>query len=591
METRIVSASTLSDRIAVRGGASTRVFGRRILGLLVLVALSGALPFHAWADETPVLHEYVPAVSDDELSVWETPEGTPSAIVYDGEVLAAPNLTSAEPLGPRMVAQPGDGMGRDEPGRRSPEFRPDRVTSLEQDVDYTEAFSPSVMPHKRVSALDRVVLAADGVPVLVAGSSVVETLTVANAPAQGRDRFWGSVTLDFRGGARVPIPSVSPESQILSVQTEPRVPLQFERDEAGNYFVRAPAGAPAVIRLAFLTDAPVGYFNRELPEVGLPVGARAAEVPLMPAQVRENALAFAAEVLHLTPRSGYTEALAGLVHHFRSFRSANEAFGDGQDIYVDLARGMLGVCRHRAYAFTITALALGIPTHFVMNEAHAWVEVRLPDGDWLRVDLGGAPVGVRTQGDPEAPRYEPRMPDPLPQPPAYRAALDRAGEPGDGAGATSTEPGADNASSSGTEGSEPGGDDAAASGTNGSEAASGTRSSAGSGTASSSGTGGTAAAERRGVRVQLTTSSPEVLRGRALEIQGRVVDDAGTAVGRMRVEVLLAGRGERLLGVAVTDAQGRFFGGFGVPHDLPVGDYRLVVRTPGDAQHRPASLD
>ena len=85
METRIVSASTLSDRIAVRGGASTRVFGRRILGLLVLVALSGALPFHAWADETPVLHEYVPAVSDDELSVWETPEGTPSAIVYDDE--------------------------------------------------------------------------------------------------------------------------------------------------------------------------------------------------------------------------------------------------------------------------------------------------------------------------------------------------------------------------------------------------------------------------------------------------------------------------------------------------------------------------
>lgn len=590
METRIVSASTLSDRIAVRGGASTRVFARRISGLLLLVAMSGALPFHAWADETPVLHEYVPAVSDEELSVWETPEGTPSAIVYDGEVLAAPNLTSAEPLGPRMMAQPGDGMGRDEPGRRSPEFRPDRVTSLEQDVDYTEAFSPSVMPHKRVSALDRVVLAADGVPVLVAGSSVIETLNVANAPAQGRDRFWGSVTLDFRGGARVPLPSVSPESQILSVQTEPRVPLQFERDEAGNYFARAPAGVPAVIRLAFLTDAPVGYFNRELPEVGLPVGARAAEVPPMPAQVRENALMFAAEYLHLTPRSSYTEALEGLVRHFRSFRSANEAFGDGQDIYLDLARGMLGVCRHRAYAFTITALALGIPTHFVMNEAHAWVEVRLPDGDWLRVDLGGAPVGVRTQGDPDAPRYEPRMPDPLPQPPAYRAALDRAGDPGSGAGATSTAPGGDETTSTGAEGSDPGGDEATSS-ANGSEAASSASSSATSGNTGSTGTGGTATVERRGLRVQLTTSSPEVVRGRALEIQGRIVDDGGSAVGRMRVEVLLAGRGERLLGVAVTDAQGRFFGGFGVPHDLAVGDYRLVVRTPGDARHRPASLD
>lgn len=586
METRIVSASTLSDRIAVRAGASTRVFARRVLVISVLVVLvGGALPWHAVADERPVLHEYVPEVSDGELSAWDTGDTAPSAIVYDGEVLAAPNLTGAEP-GPRMVAQPGDGTGRDEPGRRSPEFRPDRITSLEQDVDYTEAFSPSVMPHKRVSALDRVVLASDGVPVLAAGSNVIETLTVANAPAAGRDRFWGSVTLDFRAGARVPIPSVSPESQILSVQTEPRVPLQFERDEAGNYFVRAPAGAPAVIRLAFLTDAPVGYFNRELPQVGLPVGARAAEVAPLPPQVRENALQFAAQTLQITPTSSYTHALEALVRHFRSFRSERGEVGDGQDIYLDLARGMLGVCRHRAYAFTITALALGIPTHFVMNEAHAWVEVRLPDGDWLRVDLGGAAVGVRTQGDPEAPRYEPRMPDPLPQPAAYRAAMDRAGAPGAGASGTSSAPGGEDANHTSAQ---PGGVDPSAAGTTGDESSGGASSAAGSGNAA----GGTASApvERTGLRVQLTTSSPEVLRGRALEIQGRVVNDAGSAVARMRVEVLLSGRGERLLGVAVTDAQGRFFGGFGVPHDLPVGDYRLVVRTPGDAHHRPASLD
>lgn len=590
METRIVSASTLSDRIAVRAGASTRVFARRFgaMGLLVALGL-GALPWHAGADETPVLHEYVPAVRDDELSVWETGDGAPSAFVYDGEVLAAPNLTGAEPPGPRMVAQPGDGTGQDEPGRRSPEFRPDRTTSLEQDVDYAEAFSPSVMPHKRVSALDRVVLAPDGVPVLASGSRVIEEVPVANAPAAGRDRFWGSVTLDFRAGARVPLPSVSPESQILSVQTEPRVPLRFERDEAGNYFARAPAGAPAVIRLAFLTDAPVGYFNRELPQVGLPVGARAAEVAPLPPQVRENALMFAAE-LGITPTSSYTHALEELVRHFRSFRSSNEAFGDGQDIYLDLARGMVGVCRHRAYAFTITALALGIPTHFVMNEAHAWVEVRLPDGEWLRVDLGGAAVGVRLQGDPDAPRYEPRMRDPLPQPPAYRAALERAGEPGAGASGTSSDPGGEDANHSSTQ---PGGEDGTSASEAGADNASSGDTGATPGTGAPGGTGatGTAAAERRGVRVQLTTSSPEVLRGRALELQGRIVDDAGGPVRQMRVEVLLAGRGERLLGVAVTDAQGRFFGGFGVPHDLPVGDYRLVVRTPGDARHRPASLD
>ena len=90
--------------------------------------------------------------------------------------------------------------------------------------------------------------------------------------------------------------------------------------------------------------------------------------------------------------------------------------------------------------------------------------------------------------------------------------------------------------------------------------------------------------------MRLSAASSEVLRGRALDLEGQVTNAAGAPVASMRVEVLLAGRGERLLGVAVTDARGRFFGAFGVPHDLAVGDYRLVVRTPGDAQHLPGAL-
>ncbi|MEZ4328932.1 MAG: transglutaminase domain-containing protein [Polyangiales bacterium] len=562
---------------------------------------AGLAPWHATADERPVLHEYVPAVSDDEVLEWQASSGAPAAIVYDGEVLAAPNLTAAEPPGPRMVGLPGDGLGRDEPGRRSPEFRPDRLTTLEQDVDYSVAFAPSVMPHKRVSALDRVVLASDGVPVLTAPTRPPEELPVAGASGAGRDRFWGSVTLDFRAGLRVPIPSVSPESNILSVQTEPRVPLLFERDEAGNYFVRATPGAPSVVRLAFLMDAPVGYFNRPLPDAGFPVGARAAEVVPLPPAVRDNALMFAGE-LGLSALSSYRLALETLVHHFRSFRETREDFGDGRDIYLDLARGMFGVCRHRAYAFTITALALGIPTHFVMNEAHAWVEVRLPDGDWMRIDLGGAAVGVRTQGDPEAPHYEPRAPDPLPRPPAYRAALARAGNPygqsdAEGAndpstsdsnaisepGATSPE-GSDAPNTSGTQGSSAG---SSPDGTN----TAGTTTGGMSTTGRTNGSARPPGAPRAGVQVRLSAASAEVVRGRAIELEGSIEDEHGAAAASMRVEVLLRGRGERLLGVAVTDAEGRFFGAFGVPHDLAVGDYRLVVRTPGDARHLPAELE
>ncbi|MCA9577735.1 MAG: carboxypeptidase regulatory-like domain-containing protein, partial [Myxococcales bacterium] len=217
-------------------------------------------------------------------------------------------------------------------------------------------------------------------------------------------------------------------------------------------------------------------------------------------------------------------------------------------------------------------------------------------------DLVGAAVGVRTQGDPEAPHYEPRAPDPLPRPPAYRAALARAGNPygqsdAEGAndpstsdsnaisepGATSPE-GSDAPNTSGTQGSSAG---SSPDGTN----TAGTTTGGMSTTGRTNGSARPPSAPRAGVQVRLSAASAEVVRGRAIELEGTIEDEHGAAAASMRVEVLLRGRGERLLGVAVTDAEGRFFGAFGVPHDLAVGDYRLVVRTPGDARHLPAELE
>ena len=45
------------------------------------------------------------------------------------------------------------------------------------------------------------------------------------------------------------------------------------------------------------------------------------------------------------------------------------AYVPGSNPRVDLALSKKGVCRHRAYAFTITAQGLGIPARMVMNEA------------------------------------------------------------------------------------------------------------------------------------------------------------------------------------------------------------------------------
>jgi len=65
-------------------------------------------------------------------------------------------------------------------------------------------------------------------------------------------------------------------------------------------------------------------------------------------------------------------------------------------------------------------------------------------------------------------------------------------------------------------------------------------------------------------------------------------------VAGLRVEVSFAAEDRRdrlLLGIAVTGESGAFTGSFGVPTDLQLGDYRLVVLTPGDAEHAPAMAE
>ena len=73
-------------------------------------------------------------------------------------------------------------------------------------------------------------------------------------------------------------------------------------------------------------------------------------------------------------------ALATAVHFSMSRatrrpRSSEEPPTGRGDIYLDLALQQKGVCRHRSFAFLVTALYLGIPTRMIANEAHAWVEV------------------------------------------------------------------------------------------------------------------------------------------------------------------------------------------------------------------------
>lgn len=562
------------------------------LGASALVAIAGGL---ALAQRFRV-HEMVPYLAAGDASSLVSGRGAePAAIVYDGHILRAPAggpLTQEErPIEAEPSAHASGGAVS------QPTFHPDRETALHGSVSYYEVFVPSVAPYKRLTSLDVVRLDEHGVPYLTVDDTARTVVPVegVGAPApdgRARDRFWGSVVLDFRRGDEVPFPSVSPESRIVSLRTEPAVPLQIERDGSGNFFATIPSGETArEVRVVFLTDAPRTFFGfepgRRWPDVR--ADALSEQVRPMPPSVMRQAQSFATE-LGLSREMPFGQVLETLVRHFRSFEESDEPPPSTGNVYLDLARGMRGVCRHRAYAFVVTASALGIVSRFVSNEAHAWVEVLVPEhGGWLRIDLGGSAQGLVPRNVSNAPLYDPRLEDPFPRPPAFERAFALAA-----ARERSLRPERSPWSAPGTTGAPPNGDSDPTS-------AFGANSGASSPATTDSTTSRTAtrppattrdrirtAGSRAPLSIEVVEHTGEVLRGRTIDVAG-IATSAGAPASHVRVEVSLRAPSgqEHRLGATVSDEDGNFHASFGVPPDMAVGDYRLVVRSPGDARFRP----
>jgi hypothetical protein len=473
-----------------------------------------------------------------------------------------------------MSSQPDQEQEGDAPGQRAPSFAPDRVTALHGAVPYFEVFQPAITPYKRVTSLDAVRLQADGTPILVTAAAPRTQVQIEGVGSRApdfreRDRFWGSVVLDFSEGNEVPLPSVSPESRILSLRVEPEVAMHIERDGADNFIAVLDEQAQTSVRVVFLTDAPRSYFGFDRDQTW-PVAqsdALAGELSPMPERVREDALTFARE-LGLRPGMAFDEVMNRLATHFRSFEESDEPPTDTGHVYLDLARGMRGVCRHRAYAFVITAQALGIHARFVNNEAHAWAEVHLPEHrGWLRVDLGGSAQGIAPRNTSTGPSYVTAQSDPLPRPESYARALANA------VGQSQNAPG--------------NGGNGANGGNAGNAANPGTQP-----THTNTATPQTitdAQIVRRPLALTAEQREIEVLRGGTMELTGRATSGGQAAAG-VRVEVLLrdAQGGERLVGVTVTDAEGLYRASLGIPPETEVGAHELIVRTPGNARLLPA---
>jgi transglutaminase-like putative cysteine protease len=552
----------------------------RSLALLLLVG-SAVTALGVRADQ--VLHEYVPDLQPDEPLLALSQGGSePAAIEYKGQILPAPEQAAAEGA-PPMTGTPGDGALSEQPGQRSPTFRPDRQTELEGSLEYYDAFSPSIAPFKRVTSLDATLLADDGLtPLLGIHDPRRQPVAIESADAKPpdprpRDRFWGQVKLDFSHGRVVPLPSVSPESRILSFRVEPALELAVERDGADNFFAVAKGAMPvSEVVATFLTDAPRAYFGTASPHV--PVSTLGSEVPPMPESVRARALAFAKQ-LGLDRTSDFARALAALTAHFRAFEESAEPPPDTGDIYLDLARAKKGICRHRAYAFVVTAHALGIPARFVQNEAHSWVEVKLPRLGWMRIDLGGAAHGLTAHGMSDRPLYQAAEPDPLPRPAVYEASYSLLGRNVQGV----RRPGDEQLKGRWVAPSDA--SEQAAAG-QGEERAAFMSSPNRNAPRDSTG--------RAPLSVAIDQRHFSVLRGQELHVSGLVQNASGEGVTGLRIEISLAAESRRermLLGVTVSGEHGAFAGVFGIPPDLAVGDYKLVVVTPGNAKYLPAMAE
>ena len=234
-----------------------------------------------------------------------------------------------------------------------------------------------------------------------------------------------------------------------------------------------------------------------------------------------------------------------------------------------------GICRHRAYAFMITALGLGVPARMAMNEAHAWVEV-FDSEIWHRIDLGGAADRLEAD-DAGRPRHvEPR--DPFTWPDRAESGLAMAER---GARRAASEPGPDGDAAEAAQppGAEPGpanGPALATPAPAGSDAPP-----PGAPLAPADPSPGEPPSE---ADVQLRAVAERAARGKSLFVSG-VVQSGGRVCSGARVDVVLVQpeRESLPLGSLVSDARGEFRGNLVIPWNATLGEHGLLATASGCA--------
>jgi hypothetical protein len=516
---------------------------RRALRFLPLALLCVAFTARAQA---PVLHEYIePNPAEDvELSATTQDGAMPAALDTESGVVPAPQPGEPKPKGEHAYG------GNATPDSIDASFRVDRDTTRPDAVSYDEPFIPAVAPFKRLYAYDTV---DESFELTVFDKSLTK-LEVGGKPGPADDQFYADLFVDVAPGLPVRIPSVAPGARVLVARTDPELSFVLERDRADNWFMVGDARRR--VRLIMQLAAPRAALGSDLADATW--GELLQKLPPLPPAVRSAALDVARDI-GVSQKQSPRQVVSALVAYFRGFApsEATPKASRGAQLYQELALSRKGVCRHRAYAFALTALGLGIPTRMVRNEAHAWVEVY--DGvRFHRIDLGGAAGRMD---------LDPRTADHLYRPPPDAFNWPEGSESGQAMLAETLEGAGSNPASA---------KPSSSTARSPSPAPSASR-------AEPSPLPAVAVADdrpRASVGIKLGQTSSQ--RGGSLQVFG-TVEAAGEPCLFSRVDVSLRdGAGvETWLGAFPTDGSGKLEGSVTVPLDIDVGDYQVVARTPG----------
>jgi hypothetical protein len=216
--------------------------------------------------------------------------------------------------------------------------------------------------------------------------------------------FHGKLQIKTYAGQKIKIPSVHPQQRFLSfkVKQSKRNALEVSRDfsfwvdDSYQYYVEDQQGENLRLewqvavhkKLLIETQDSLSFYQ------SFPNDDRFHL--RLPEKYKTEAKQFIEEMKWFDDVS-FEEKIKRLIKFYRFFRSdpfTEDEISSYSSEYLLINYSQNGACRHRAFAFMITARALGIPTNMVVNDAHAFVEILMPNQTWKIIDLGGSPSTI-----------------------------------------------------------------------------------------------------------------------------------------------------------------------------------------------------